>query len=80
MSQRNVKFSAIDNKRTWEPNDPNGKTSFTDKEKYDFVNSANTGTTSRCDWIKCCGSASSTKGIWQGVQNTCSYDPSIVSM
>ena len=79
-TERNIKFSAIDNKSTWEPNDPNGKTSFTDKEKYDFVNSANTGTTSRCDWIKCCGSAAGTKGVWQGVQNTCSYDPSIVSM
>ena len=87
---KTVKFSPINNTNTWEPNNPNGKTSYTDKEKYDFVSNANTGTTSRCDWIKCCGDGLTnnidskkswnTKGVWQGVQNTCSYDPSIVSM
>ena len=77
---KEVKFSSVNNKSTWEPNNPNGKTSYTDKEKYDFVSNKGTGTTSRCDWIKCCGSNSNTKGVWQGAQNTCSYDPNIVSM
>ena len=79
-TDKTVKFSSVNEKNTWEPNNPNGKTSFTDKEKYSFVNDSGTGTTSRCDWIKCCGSNSDTKGVWQGVQNTCLYDPSIESM
>ena len=77
---KEILFSSIDKKNTWEPNNPNGKTSYTDKEKYNFVSNKGSGTTSRCDWIKCCGSNSNTKGVWQGVQNTCSYDPNIVSM
>jgi hypothetical protein len=89
FSEKTIKFSPIDSKNTWEPNDPNGKKSYTDKEKYKFVTSKGTGTTSRCDWIKCCGGGVtddddakswSTKGVWQGVQNTCLYDPSIESM
>ena len=86
-TDRIVKFSSMDNTSTWEPNNPNGKTSLSDKEKYTFVNNKYTdttnssnNTTSRCDWIKCCGSTNSTKGVWQGIQSTCSYDPSIVSM
>jgi len=88
-SERTIKFSGIDNKNTWEPNDPNGKKSYTDKEKYKFVTDKGTGTTARCDWIRCCGGGATdidstkswnTKGVWQGVQNTCLYDPSIESM
>jgi len=77
---REILFSSVNEKNTWEPNNPNGKTSYTDNEKYNFVTTSGSGTTSRCDWIKCCGSKSNTKGVWQGVQNTCSYDPSIASM
>jgi hypothetical protein len=45
-------------------------------EKYNFVNAQGEGEVSRCDWVKCCGAKSSTKGVWQGVESTCSYNPS----
>lgn len=99
-TEKIVKFSSMDNKSTWEPNNPNGKTSLSDKEKFTFVNNkytdktdSNNNTTSRCDWIRCCGAGAigtgtgatatkswNTKGVWQGIQSTCSYDPNVVSM
>jgi hypothetical protein len=77
-----IKFSKMDAKETWMPNNPNGKTSMSDKEKYDFVNAPGdgVGAVSRCDWVKCCGAESSTKGVWQGVESTCSYNPSATSI
>jgi hypothetical protein len=90
-AEKIVNFSPIDSKSTWEPNNPNGKTSLTSKEKYDFVNSlgesGKEATVSRCDWIKCCGSGNkdesdnvqwNAKGIWQGINSTCSYSPNSV--
>lgn len=79
-TDKTVKFSGIGPKKTWEPNNPNGMTSYDDKEKYSFVNAQGDGTTSRCDWINCCGAETNTKGVWQGVQSTCSYNPNTVSM
>ena len=75
-----IKFSKVDPKQTWMPNNPDGKTSMSDKEKYDFVNTKGIGQVSRCDWIKCCGAKDSTKGVWQGVESTCSYNPSTASI
>jgi hypothetical protein len=77
---KTVTFSGLGPKKTWEPNNPNGMTSYDDKEKYSFVNAAGTGTTSRCDWINCCGPKDNMKGVWQGVQSTCSYNPNTTPM
>ena len=79
-SENTIKFSKMDSKETWMPNNPNGKTSMSDKEKYTFVNAQGEGEVSRCDWVKCCGAKPSTKGVWQGVESTCSYNPSTTSI
>ena len=70
-----MKFSPLGTNNTWVPNNPNGKISYTEKEKYSFVNDAGSGDTSRCNWINCCGAKSNTKGVWQGVEKTCAYNP-----
>ena len=80
-NDKTVKFSGLGSKKTWELNNPNGMTSYDDKEKYSFVNAVGSGaTTSRCDWINCCGAEANTKGVWQGVQSTCSYNPNTTPM
>ena len=79
-SDKTVKFSGLGSKKTWESNNPNGMTSYDDKEKYSFVNDAGSGTSSRCDWINCCGAETNTKGVWQGVQSTCAYNPNTTPM
>jgi hypothetical protein len=65
-------FLKVKDGYTWESNNPNGLTSYTDKEKYDFLHSpADANTISRCDWINYCGPSSSIQGIWSGVNEIC---------
>jgi len=77
-------FNSVKDNRTWEYGDPNGLSSLTDKEKYDFANGTpgnppNNATANRCDWINCCGSSSGSKGTWTGIYNICENpDPSKV--
>ena len=69
-------FSPIQSGYTWESFNPNGLISLTDKEKYDFLNgSVVEGSTTRCSWINTCGPATSTQGIWTGVNEICNSPP-----
>jgi len=70
-------FSSIKSGFTWEFNDPNGLTSYSDDDKIKFVKSNGSALTSRCDWINCCGPASGTDGVWSGVNDYCDMNPSI---
>ena len=69
-NRSSVSFSPITSGKTWEYNNPNGLTTLTDKEKYDFLK--NTG---RCDWVNKCGPKTGTQGIWTGVNEICNSPP-----
>jgi len=57
---------------TWDYNNPNGNTSLSDSEKYNFLTvTANNAPLSRCDWVNNCGPASNIQGIWSGVNEIC---------
>jgi len=71
-------FPPIQSGYTWEYNDPNDLTSYTDQEKYDFLNKKIDGDTyaiSRCDWINNCGPSANIQGIWTGVNEICNNPP-----
>jgi hypothetical protein len=65
-------FPSIKSKYTWEFGNPNGMTSLSDKEKYDFVNSSN-----RCKWLNCCGPSKNIQAVWSGVNETCNTAPDL---
>jgi len=71
-----LNFTPVSKGYTWEINNPNGLTSYTDQEKYDFLNksSANNSLT-RCQWINNCGPSSNVQGIWSGVNEICNNPP-----
>ena len=57
---------------TWEYGNPNGLTTLTPDQKYNFLNEAKTpGSLTRCDWINRCGPRQNVQGIWQGVNEMC---------
>ena len=65
-------FSPITSGNTWEYNNPNGLTSYSDMDKYNFVTTTNgSAPISRCDWVNHCGPASNIQGIWSGVNEIC---------
>lgn len=65
-------FPPVDQGYTWEYGNPNGLTSYTEKDKYNFVeNKAVSGSLSRCSWINNCGPTSNVQGIWSGVNEIC---------
>lgn len=70
-----MNFSPIGNKNTWEYGNPNGLTSYSDRERYDFVNDQLKGQLkgdiSRCQWINECGPTSDVQGTWTGVDAVC---------
>jgi len=69
-------FPPIQSGYTWESYDPNGLKSLSDKEKYDFLNGSKVeGKPTRCSWINSCGPATSTQGIWTGVNEICNSPP-----
>jgi hypothetical protein len=71
-----MKFTQLPPKYTWQFGNPSGLTSYTDKEKYDFLNkSAAPDSLSRCGWINNCGPSARTQGIWQGVNEICNNPP-----
>ena len=71
-----MKFTQIPPKYTWQIGNPSGLTSYSDKEKYKFLNeSAAPDSLSRCAWINNCGPAARTQGIWQGVNEICNNPP-----
>lgn len=77
-NQDSLKFQPITPNKTWEINDPNGLTSYTDIEKYNFLQiPATPSELSRCQWINNCGPASNTQGIWSGVNEICNNPPPI---
>ena len=72
----NLSFTPVANGYTWEINNPNGLTSLTDQQKYDFLNSsAITGSLSRCQWINSCGPSTNVQGIWSGINEICNAPP-----
>lgn len=68
-------FPEIDSGYTWEYGDPNGLTSYTDQEKYDFLNKSVDGSLTRCQWINYCGPSTNVQGIWSGVNEICNNPP-----
>lgn len=72
-----VSFPTLPDGKTWEFGNPNGLTTMTDKERWDFVRTKVDGNPTRCDWVQNCGPSKGVKGIWQGVENICNApDPS----
>ena len=70
-------FTPIQSGYTWEYGNPNGLTSYTSSEKYNFLNTTNsTSPLTRCQWINSCGPSSNVQGIWSGVNDICN-NPSI---
>ena len=73
---KTISFNPLPSGYTWELGNPSGLTSYTQTERYDFVNQTTNGAeTSRCDWIKCCGPSHNTDAVWQGVEKTCNTNP-----
>ena len=68
-------FPPIKNGYTWEFGDPDGLTSYTDQEKYDFLNKSSGQSLSRCQWINYCGPSANTQGIWSGINEICNTPP-----
>jgi len=70
-------FSPITAGSTWQYGNPNGLTSMSDTDKYNFLTTAGSNNSySRCDWINKCGPNANTQGIWQGVNELCNSPPS----
>lgn len=70
-----IVFNPVQSGYTWQYNNPNGLTSYSTQEKYNFVTTQGNGTISRCDWINNCGPASNVQGIWSGVNEICNNPP-----
>jgi hypothetical protein len=69
-------FTPVASGNTWEYGNPNGLTSLSDKDKYNFATtSAVSGSLSRCQWINNCGPSSNIQGIWSGVNEICNSPP-----
>jgi len=87
MTEKTTDFPLFPQGKTWELGNPNGLTSMTDQDKWDFVRtklpdgSNGESYLSRCDWISNCGSASNVDGVWQGVKKWCDMaNPSQTTM
>lgn len=76
-----MKFPPVTQGYTWDYGNPNGLTSLTDEQKYNFVlNTSGTGSMTRCNWINSCGPSSTVQGVWSGVNELCnSPPPSVVT-
>ena len=75
-NRTDMSFPAIKSGYTWEYNNPNGLTSYSDKEKYEFLNTKSLeNSVSRCQWINNCGPSSNVQGIWSGVNEICNSPP-----
>lgn len=73
---KQMSFTPIPSGQTWEYGNPNGLTSMTSNDQYNFLsNSAVSGSISRCSWINQCGPNTTTQGIWQGVNEMCNSPP-----
>jgi hypothetical protein len=68
-------FSPTQKGYTWEYNNPNGLTSLTKQEQYNFLNANGTAPISRCQWINSCGPSTNVQGIWSGVNEICNSPP-----
>jgi len=65
-------FAKMNPGYTWEYGNPNGLTTLTSNEKYNFLNEGKIGNDlTRCDWINRCGPKKTVQGIWQGVNEIC---------
>lgn len=69
-------FTPIQPGYTWEGGNPNGLTSYTNDQKYTFLDtSSGTNAMTRCAWINNCGPTPNVQGIWQGVNELCNNPP-----
>ena len=67
-----MNFTPVQSGTTWEYGNPNGLTSLSNLDKYNFVTtSVAPNSISRCSWINSCGPNQSTQGIWSGVSDIC---------
>ena len=67
-----IMFPKLLEGKTWEFGNPDGLTTMTAQERYDWANSSsNNDVYSRCDWIKNCGPSNGIKGVWQGIERIC---------
>ena len=72
-----MNFTPIESGYTWEYGDPNGLTSLTDQDKYNFLQNSkgNGASVTRCSWINSCGPSSTVQGVWSGVNEICNSPP-----
>lgn len=68
-------FPPVASGYTWELNDPNNLTSYSNEEKYDFLNTSVNNSITRCQWINRCGANKNVQGIWSGVNELCNNPP-----
>lgn len=66
-----MSFSPVKSGYTWEYGDPNGLTSYSDNDRYTFVQTQGKSAMSRCDWINQCGPTTDIQGTWSGVDKIC---------
>lgn len=71
---KEMAFPPVESGYTWEYGNPNGLTTYSDKDKYDFLSEkAATGSVTRCQWINSCGPNPNVQGIWSGVNDICNH-------
>lgn len=77
QTDKTMKFPAIPEGKTWELGNPNGLTTMTEQDKWDFVRTKIPNNFSRCEWIENCGPSNGIDAVWQGVNEFCNMsDPS----
>jgi len=64
-------FPPVTTGYTWDYGNPNGLTSYSNEDKYDFLNTSSNNSLSRCQWINYCGPNPNVQGIWSGVNEIC---------
>ena len=69
----NLLFPPVEDGFTWEYGNPNGLTSYSDEQRYNFLNnrSSNKGSLTRCQWINKCGPINNVQGVWSGINEVC---------
>lgn len=75
-SATTMSFSPVESGYTWEYGNPNGLTSYSDTDKYNFATTQGTGASmSRCNWVNQCGPTPYVQGTWQGINDVCNNPP-----
>ena len=74
-NQEVIKFSPIPSGYTFEYGNPDGLTTLSYEDKYNFYNSKGSGDISRCDYLNQCGPNPNVQAVWSGVSEVCNNPP-----